>query len=204
MGKMHFMQVKADRCVIEVHVYVFCWNFKKFHRFSWFQGWLPKLPFWCFYFSFVSLSFLIQCQWPAQGIKLCMTCWQTPNFSFLDQLCMRMGSDIASWRMSTGLFYGVMYGMVTKSFVGKISLNFIFLLIVFFCLKKLFWQSSSISKTPHDLNRSAAEVRINPMHYWISPDWWLTLNLSIYLSVYLSMYRSTDRLINRSIDLFRS
>ena len=45
---------------------------------------------------------------------------------------MRMGSDIASWRMSVGLFYGVMFGMVTKSFAGKISLNFNFLLNVFF------------------------------------------------------------------------
>ena len=31
---------------------------------------------------------------------------------------------IASWRMSIGLFYGVMYGMVTKSYIGKISLPF--------------------------------------------------------------------------------
>ena len=52
---------------------------------------------------------------------------------------MRMGSDIASWRMSVDLFYGVMYGMVTKSFAGKISFNFIFLLSVLIYLKKLFW-----------------------------------------------------------------
>ena len=50
---------------------------------------------------------------------------------------MRMVSDISSWRMSLGLFYGVMYGNVTKRFVGKISFNFIFLFRFLFTLRKL-------------------------------------------------------------------
>ena len=50
-----------------------------------------------------------------------------------------MGSDLASWRMSIGLFYGVMYGMVTKSYVGKLSLNFTFLLSVLLYIKNLLW-----------------------------------------------------------------
>ena len=50
-----------------------------------------------------------------------------------------MGNDIASWRMSIGLFYGAIYGMVTKSYIGKISLNFLFLLNVLLYLKKLIW-----------------------------------------------------------------
>ena len=48
-----------------------------------------------------------------------------------------MGSDIASWRMSIGLFYGVMYGMVTKSYIGKISLNFTSLFIVSLYIRRL-------------------------------------------------------------------
>ena len=48
-----------------------------------------------------------------------------------------MGSDISSWRMSIGLFYGVVYGAVTKRFVGKISFNFIFLFRFLFTLRKL-------------------------------------------------------------------
>ena len=47
-----------------------------------------------------------------------------------------MGSDISSWRMSIGLFYGVMYGNVTKRFVGKLSFNFIFLFRFLFTLRK--------------------------------------------------------------------
>ena len=50
-----------------------------------------------------------------------------------------MGNDIASWRMSIGLFYGAMYGMVTKSYLGKISLNFILFLSFILFLKKMFW-----------------------------------------------------------------
>ena len=64
---------------------------------------------------------------------------QTPNFSLLDQLCIRIGNDIASWRMTIGLFYGAIYGMVTKSYIGKISLNFLFLLNALLYLKKLIW-----------------------------------------------------------------
>ena len=48
-----------------------------------------------------------------------------------------MGSDISSWRTSIGLFYGVVYGAVTKRFVGKISFNFIFLFRFLFTLRKL-------------------------------------------------------------------
>ena len=39
--------------------------------------------------------------------------------------------------MSIGLFYGVVYGTVTKRFVGKISFNFIFLFRFLFTLRKL-------------------------------------------------------------------
>ena len=39
--------------------------------------------------------------------------------------------------MSIGLFYGVVYGTITKRFVGKISFNFIFLFRFLFILKKL-------------------------------------------------------------------
>ena len=48
-----------------------------------------------------------------------------------------MGSDITSWRMSIGLFYGIVYGMVIKSYSGKISFSFIYLMHVFQSLKKV-------------------------------------------------------------------
>ena len=42
-----------------------------------------------------------------------------------------MGSDISSWRMSIGIFYGVVYGAVTKRFVGKISFYISFSFFVY-------------------------------------------------------------------------
>ena len=53
-----------------------------------------------------------------------------------------MGNDVASWRMSIGLFYGVMYGIVTKSYKGKITLNFLFLLNVLIYSKKILWSKA--------------------------------------------------------------
>ena len=39
--------------------------------------------------------------------------------------------------MSICLFYGVLYGMVTKSYIGNISLNFTSLFIVFLYIRRL-------------------------------------------------------------------
>ena len=57
---------------------------------------------------------------------------------FLNQPCIQMGSDIASWRMSISLFYGMVYGMVVKNYLGKVSFSFIFLTSIFIYFKKLF------------------------------------------------------------------
>ena len=46
------------------------------------------------------------------------------------------GSDIASWRMSIGLFYGMVYGMVVKNYLGTVSFSFIFLTGIFIYFKK--------------------------------------------------------------------
>ena len=46
--------------------------------------------------------------------------------------------------MSIGLFYGVVYGMVIKSYSGKISFSFIYLMHVFQSLKKSFWMIGSV------------------------------------------------------------
>ena len=50
-----------------------------------------------------------------------------------------MGSEIASWKMSIGLFYGMVYGMVMKNYLGTVSFSFIFLTGIFMYFKKLFW-----------------------------------------------------------------
>ena len=49
-----------------------------------------------------------------------------------------MDSDVASWRLSIGLFYGKAYGIVKKSFTGKISFRFIYLMQFFHSLKNSF------------------------------------------------------------------
>ena len=54
-----------------------------------------------------------------------------------------MDSDVASWRLSIGLFYGKAYGIVKKSFTGKITFRFIYLMQFFQSLKKPFWLLSS-------------------------------------------------------------
>ena len=54
-----------------------------------------------------------------------------------------MGSDVASWRLSIGLFYGKAYGIVSRSYTGKISFSFIYLMQFFQRLKKSFWLLSS-------------------------------------------------------------
>ena len=46
--------------------------------------------------------------------------------------------------MSIGLFYGIVYGMVIKSYSGKISFSFIYLMHVFQSLKKSFWMIGSV------------------------------------------------------------
>ena len=54
-----------------------------------------------------------------------------------------MDSDVASWRLSIGLFYGKAYGIVSRSYTGKISFSFIYLMQFFQRLKKSFWLLSS-------------------------------------------------------------
>ena len=55
-----------------------------------------------------------------------------------------MDSDVTSWRLSIGLFYGKAYGMVTKSYTGKISSSFLYLMHIFQSLKKSFWLVNSV------------------------------------------------------------
>ena len=55
-----------------------------------------------------------------------------------------MDSDVTSWRLSIGMFYGKAYGMVTKSYTGKISFSFLYLMHIFQSLKKSFWLVNSV------------------------------------------------------------
>ena len=55
-----------------------------------------------------------------------------------------MDSDVSSWRLSIGMFYGKAYGMVTKSYTGKISFSFLYLMHIFLNLKQAFWICSSV------------------------------------------------------------
>ena len=55
-----------------------------------------------------------------------------------------MDSDVTSWRLSIGMFYGKAYGMVTKSYTGKISFSFLHLMHIFQSLKKSFWLVNSV------------------------------------------------------------
>ena len=55
-----------------------------------------------------------------------------------------MNSDVASMRLSIGLFYGKAYGIVIRSYTGKIPFSFIYLMQFFQRLKKSFWLLSSI------------------------------------------------------------
>ena len=83
-----------------------------------------------------------------------------------------MGSDISSWRMSIGLFYGVMYGNVTKRFVGKISFNFIFLFRFLLSLRKfLLGLGTEIYKSIYNIEVSiivwlllllSGDIELNP------------------------------------------
>ena len=83
-----------------------------------------------------------------------------------------MGSDISSWRMSIGLFYGVMYGNVTKRFVRKLSFNFIFLFRFLFTLRKfLLGLGTDIYKSIYNIETSiivwllsllSGDIELNP------------------------------------------
>ena len=55
-----------------------------------------------------------------------------------------MDSDVYSWRSSIGIFYGKAYAMVTKSYTGKISFSFLYLMYIFINLKQAFWICSSV------------------------------------------------------------
>ena len=74
--------------------------------------------------------------------------------------------------MSIGLFYGVMYGNVTKRFVGKLSFNFIFLFRFLFTLRKFLLRlGTDIYKSIYNIETSiivwlllllSGDIELNP------------------------------------------
>ena len=89
------------------------------------------------YFSFLLFVLNVPDSLSAAAVRNQFACSFTTDSKFQPS----RPTDIASncWRLSIGLFYGAIDGMVTKSCVGKLSLNFLFLLNVLLYLKKLIW-----------------------------------------------------------------
>ena len=88
-----------------------------------------------------------------------MTSWQSPPFIVANLICTRMGNDISSWRMSIGLFYGAMYGAITKRYIGKISFNtsFLFRILLYLRQRLLSVLHARIRNNCSDLNNDLVQ-----------------------------------------------
>ena len=126
-----------------------------------------------------------------------------------------MGSDVASWRLSIGLFYGKAYGIVIRSYTGKIPFSFIYLMQFFQRLKKLFWLLSSTIY--HSINKDRTNygggilvyINTNLLHkrrpdleiFWEGSVWVeIKINKQQYLLGTFYSPKPQDRVFFESLD----
>ena len=134
-----------------------------------------------------------------------MTSWQSPSFIVANLICTRMGSDISSWRMSIGLFYGAMYGAITKRYIGKISFNTSFLFRILLYLRKcLFGLGVEMYKNIYNIETSiivwlllilSGDIETNP-----GPDNIYEHSVSILHSNIRSIRNKIDYIIDNFSD----
>ena len=134
-----------------------------------------------------------------------MTSWQSPPFIFAILICTRMGNDISSWRMPIGLFYGAMYGAITKRYIGKISFNTSFLFRILLYLRKcLFGLGVEMYKSIYNIETSimvwlllilSGDIEMNP-----GPDNIYEHSVSILHSNIRSIRNKIDYIIDNFSD----